>query len=81
MYYVYILKANNKLYIGYSNNLKRRLSEHHKGKVYSTRRVDNLELIYYESYNDIDLAKNREKKLKQHGSAYQGLLKRLGLNK
>ena len=36
-YYVYIIKNNNsnKLYIGSTNNLRRRLEEHQKGKVFS----------------------------------------------
>ncbi|MFA5021739.1 MAG: GIY-YIG nuclease family protein [Patescibacteria group bacterium] len=38
MFYVYILKSltDNKLYIGYSNNLQRRLKEHNSGKNLST---------------------------------------------
>ncbi|MFC1727599.1 hypothetical protein ACFL0Y_03695 [Patescibacteria group bacterium] len=36
-------------------------------------------LIYYEAYQSENKAKNREKKLKQYGSSYQGLLKRIGL--
>jgi len=79
MYYVYLLKSANKLYIGYSNNLKRRVSEHMRGKVYTTSKMEKPRLVYYESYNNIDLAKERERKLKQYGSSYQGLLKRLGL--
>jgi len=79
-YYVYLLKdANNKLYIGYSNNLERRISEHKNRKVYTTKRMHNVELIYYECYIDENLARIREKKLKQFGSSYVGLLKRIGL--
>jgi len=34
MFYVYILKSekDGKLYIGYTNDLKRRLEEHNSGK-------------------------------------------------
>ncbi len=80
MYYVYLLKdCNNKFYIGYSNNLKRRLREHLSNKVYTTKRMSNPRLIYYESYSSIELAKDRERKLKQFGSTYHGLMKRLRL--
>lgn len=49
MYYTYILKDdNNKLYIGYSSNLKRRITEHLQNKVYTTKRMKNLKLLYYE---------------------------------
>ena len=37
-------------------------------------------LFYYEAYKDEERAKIRERKLKQYGSAYQGLLKRLNIN-
>ena len=80
MYYVYILKdVNNKLYIGYSSDLKRRLREHLQQKVYTTKRMHNPELIYYEAYKTEESAKIRERKLKQFGSAYKGLVKRLDL--
>jgi hypothetical protein len=36
-------------------------------------------LLYYEAYNNDKVAKEREKKLKIRGSAYQGLIKRIGL--
>ncbi len=41
--------------------------------------MDDPKLFYYEAFIDEKSARVREKKLKQHGSSYQGLLKRLGL--
>ena len=81
MYYVYILvnKNKNKRYIGYTSNLRRRLKEHVKGKSYWSKRLENTELYYYEAYSTELLAKDREKKLKQRGSAKKALLKRIGL--
>ena len=80
MYYIYLLQdESDKLYIGYTNNLKRRLSEHKRNKVYTTRRMKDFKLIYYEAYLDENSAKDRERKLKQYGSSYHGLLKRLKL--
>lgn len=65
MYYVYILKdKNNRLYTGYSSDLKRRLSEHKQGKVHTTYRMDSILLIYYESFIDKIDAQEREKYLK-----------------
>ena len=82
MYYVYLLQDfQNKLYIGYSANLKRRIQEHLHEKVYTTKRMNNPKLIYYEAYENEIAAKTREKKLKQFGSSYQGLIKRLKLIK
>jgi putative endonuclease len=79
MYYVYLLKdLKKKIYIGYSADLKRRIKEHLNNKSYSSSRMQKPKLFYYEAYANKEAAKEREKKLKQYGSAYRGLLKRLG---
>lgn len=78
MFYVYILKdKNDKIYIGYSSNLRRRITEHLLQKVYTSQRMVDPQLVYYEAYISEDLAKDRERKLKQRGSSIKGLLKRL----
>ena len=78
MFYVYLLKSNRgRIYIGYTANLKRRISEHNAKKVYYTKRHEKWTLYYYEAYSDKEVAQEREKKLKQYGSAHHGLLKRL----
>ena len=80
MYYLYLLMDDNhKVYIGYSADLKRRLSEHTNKKVYSSKRMTEPKLFYYEAYPTEIMAKDRENKLKQYGAAWQQLKKRLGL--
>ncbi len=80
MYYVYLLlNAENKKYIGYTQDLRRRIAEHLHKKTYATKRMGKLSLIYYEAYIDKEAAIEREKKLKQFGSSYHGLIKRLKL--
>lgn len=69
MYYVYILKKSEEFYIGYTEDLKKRLKQH-KSK-------GDADLIYYESYLFKKLATNREKKLKHYGSAWRALRKRI----
>jgi len=66
MFYIYILqsKLDNKLYTGFTGNLKKRLSEHNGGEVISTKNRRPLELIYYEAYKEKDNALRREKFLK-----------------
>jgi len=65
MYYVYVLHLNNdQLYKGYTENLKRRLKEHHEGKVSSTKPYRPSKLIHYEAYIKRSDAKRREKFLK-----------------
>jgi len=67
-YYVYILtnKSNKVLYIGVTNNLIRRMSEH-KNKVINgfTKKYNLTKLIYYEATNSIKSAISREKQLKR----------------
>lgn len=52
MYYVYILKSlkDKDLYIGRSDDLKRRINEHIKGKVDATKNRLPVELVFYESF-------------------------------
>ena len=78
-YIVYLLrsKKDNGFYIGYTSRLEIRVEQHNSGKVESTRYRRPLELVYFESYKDEFLAKERERKLKQFGSSFNGLLKRL----
>ncbi len=66
MFYTYVLrsKKDNKLYIGYTNNLKNRFKEHIKGQVESTKSRLPIELIYYEACLNKNLAIKREKQLK-----------------
>lgn len=53
MFYTYVLKSekNNRLYVGSTDNLKRRFSEHNSGigGTY-TRNNRPFVLIYYEAY-------------------------------
>ena len=68
-YYVYILTNKNKtvLYVGVTNNLQRRLNEHinHEDHINAfTKRYNCNHLIYFEEHEDVNLAIEREKKLK-----------------
>lgn len=52
MFFVYILKSDkdNNLYVGVTNDLKRRLQEHNKGQVKSTKYRRPLKCVYHEAY-------------------------------
>jgi len=65
-YYVYVLQsqADRNFYTGYTNDLRRRLSEHENGKVRSTRTRRPLELVYWEGCLNQQDATRREKYLK-----------------
>jgi putative endonuclease len=78
MYYTYVLKSkkDNLLYIGYSEDLRKRIETHQKGKATATKYRRPIDLIYYEAYlNKID-AKKREIFLKS-GSGHKFLKKQL----
>jgi len=78
MYYIYILRlSNDKLYVGYSNDLKRRVGEHKDGKSKYTKSFRPLELIYYEAYKSKSDAKYREKNLKRFAQAHSRLKMRI----
>ncbi len=76
MFYVYLIKdKNNKLYFGYTSDLKKRLQNHKLGHTRTTKIMKDIELYYYEAYKNEVQARQREKKLKQYGSSYAGLKK------
>lgn len=79
MFYLYILKSkkDNSLYIGSTNNLRRRLFEHNKGISKYTKSHLPYELKYYESYQNEGDARQREVSLKKDGRALYILKKRI----
>jgi len=66
MYYTYILfsEKDNKLYAGYTPDLKQRIDKHQNGFVRATKFRRPLKLIYYESYLSKTDARKREVYLK-----------------
>ena len=66
MYFVYVIKSkiDNKLYYGFTNNLKKRLENHNNKKVKSTKSRAPFELIYYENADNIQSARQKEKYFK-----------------
>lgn len=79
MFYVYILqsKQDHKLYICYTDDLKRRFKEHNSGENTSTKHRRPFMLVYYEAYRSKDDAINREQMLKLRGRALGGLKRRM----
>jgi len=66
-YYVYILasKRNGTLYVGVTDNLKRRIYEHKNNLIKGfTQKYNIHNLVYYEETNDVKIAIEREKNLK-----------------
>ena len=66
-YYVYILTNHNNrvMYIGMTNDLSRRISEHKSESIEGfTKRYHVHKLVYYEQCSDVNAAIAREKQLK-----------------
>ena len=79
MFYVYVLKSkkDGSIYIGYTDDLKRRFREHNKGQNRSTKSKAPFEIIYYEAYKSKSDAKYRENNLKRFAQAYSHLKRRI----
>lgn len=65
-YYVYLLQSakDKKFYVGYTNNVKRRIEEHNSGNVESTKNRIPFKLIYWEGCLSQKDALKQEKYLK-----------------
>lgn len=79
MFYVYLLysQSTDKMYIGYSADLRRRLSEHNAGQSQYTSRGAPWELVYYEAFCSETDARVREQGLKNHAQGIGHLKNRL----
>ena len=67
-YYVYILasRRNGTLYVGVTNNLLRRVSEHRDSMVEGfTKKYGVKHLVHFECFEDIHAAIHRETRLKK----------------
>ena len=66
MYFVYVIqsKIDNRLYVGFTDNLERRIGEHNSGKTKSTKAYIPWELVYFESVENRIDARKREKYFK-----------------
>jgi len=78
-YCIYVLqsKKDKSIYIGYANDLKRRIKEHNNGLCSSTRDKAPFRVVAYEAYSSEEDARTRERRLKQFKNAYKELLKRI----
>lgn len=69
MYYVYMLQSKSDkpvTYVGYTNNLKKRIILHNSGKGAKFTRGRKWKLIYKRLYNSKSLAMKEEYKLKKN---------------
>ena len=78
IYFVYVLRnQEGRLYIGFTNNLERRVRQHQNGEGGWTHNRGPWELAYHEVYEDRLTAMRRERELKK-GKANNDLRLRFG---
>ena len=80
-YFVYLivsnLKKNKKIsYVGYTNNLKKRISLHNSGKGAKFTRGKKWKLVYYRKYDSRSLAMKNEYALKKDYKLRNKILKK-----
>ena len=75
MFYVYILeslKEESRFYVGFTEDLKRRLKEHNAGNSIHTNKYIPWKIRNYFAFDDKERAKKFERYLKSHsGRAFQ----------
>ena len=82
MYSVYIIQSikSGRFYIGYTNNLKKRLKYHNSGFNQSTKGKGPWKIVYWEVFSNKTTALKREKFLKKQKNRqfYQRLITGIG---
>jgi putative endonuclease len=80
MVYFYVLQSLKNpewFYKGSTPNLIRRIAQHNKGEVNSTKPYLPLRLVYYEAYVSEKAARERESLVKNNGNVWVPLRKRI----
>ena len=80
-YFVYLLVSNlknNKIisYVGYTNNLKKRLKLHNSGKGAKFTRGNRWKLVYYKKYDSKSIAMKEEYILKKNYKLRKEIIKK-----
>ena len=62
MYFVYVLvsERDRRTYVGFSDNIERRLTQHNAGQVRATKHRRPLKLFHLEEFHTMKEAKERE---------------------
>jgi len=81
MYFVYLIASKNKnrtiSYVGYTNNINRRLKLHNNSKGAKFTRGRKWKLVYYKKYYNKILAMKEEYKLKKNYKLRSEIIKGL----
>ena len=68
MFYTYVIKSlkDNRYYIGYTNDLTRRVEDHNRGKSASLRNRGPFVLVHQEIFETRQEAQERERTIKRY---------------
>ncbi len=79
MFFVYVLRSlkDGTTYIGYTENLEKRLKQHNNGETRSLKNKTPLEIVYVEEYESKTEARKRELRLKNNSWEKEQLFKRI----
>ncbi len=83
MYYVYLLKSLtfvDQIYIGFTQDLKKRLTNHNSGKTAHTDKYKPWEMVMFLGFKDKDAALEFERYLKSHSGRAFALKRFLNLS-
>ena len=78
MFYVYMLKSKSIkpiTYVGYTNNIRKRIDLHNSGKGAKFTRGNKWKLVYYEKYDSKSDAMKNEYRLKKDYTLRKKLIK------
>ncbi|KKW16871.1 MAG: Excinuclease ABC C subunit domain protein [Parcubacteria group bacterium GW2011_GWA1_50_14] len=63
--YVYILEdTTGRFYIGSTQDIKKRMREHRGGHTQTTRNMKEPQMIFFQEYSSLEIARTIERKLK-----------------
>lgn len=81
MWFVYFIKSlsNNWYYVGSTNDIDRRLTEHNSGKVLSTKSKRPLILVYKKQFKTEHEAREYERLLKSKRIEKERIIKSLNI--
>ena len=79
MFYVYVIveEVRRDVYIGFSNDLKKRIQKHNSGSGAKYTKAGKWRLAYYEAFSNESDARTRERRLKHDGRAKYQLYARI----
>lgn len=79
MWYVYLLKSQQRrwYYVGSTNRLKERLSEHNQGRVQSTKSYRPLDIVYTKEFGSEEEARSYERMIKDRRKLKEAIVREI----